>query len=271
MPELPEVETTKRGITPHLLHKIVAKVILRHPTLRWPIPENLSELLAHHTVTAIERRGKYILLSINRGTLILHLGMSGVLRIVRNDTLVAKHDHVDIQFTNGTCLRFSDPRRFGCVLWTDEDPLQHSLLKKLAPEPLNQEFNTNYLFAKSRKKSVSTKQFVMNNQHVVGVGNIYANEALFSANISPKRAAGKLTRDECKKLVTAIKNVLRKAIKFGGTTLKDFTDSDGNPGYFRNELQVYGHGGEPCPKCGAKLKELRQGGRATVYCSACQK
>ena len=266
MPELPEVETTKRGITPHILHKTVARVILRHPTLRWPIPTNLSELLTQHIVTTVARRGKYILLSINQGTLILHLGMSGVLRIVRNDTTPAKHDHVDLQFTNGTCLRFSDPRRFGCVLWTAEDPHQHSLLNKLAPEPLSSEFNTDYLFTKSRKKSVSAKQFLMNNHHVVGVGNIYANECLFAAGVSPKRAAGKLTHDECKKLVTSIKNVLRKAIRFGGTTLKDFTDSDGKPGYFRNELQVYGHGKEPCPKCGTKLKELRQGGRATVYC-----
>lgn len=270
MPELPEVETTKNGITPHILHKTVAQVIVRHPTLRWPIPKNLSELLTLHTVTAIERRGKYILLTINHGTLILHLGMSGVLRIVQNDTPVAKHDHVDIQFKNGTCLRFSDPRRFGCVLWTDEDPRQHDLLKSLAPEPLAREFNAEYLFAKSRKKTVSAKQFLMNNHHVVGVGNIYANEALFAAGVSPKRKAGKLTLNESTMLVTEIKKVLRKAIKFGGTTLKDFTNSDGKPGYFRNELQVYGRGGEPCPKCGTTLKEIRQGGRATVYCGKCQ-
>jgi formamidopyrimidine-DNA glycosylase len=271
MPELPEVETTCRGITPHILHKTVARFIVRRPTLRWPIPPNLSELLTDQHVTAVERRGKYILLRIATGTLILHLGMSGVLRIVRNNTLAAKHDHIDIQLTDGTCLRFSDPRRFGCVLWTDEDPLQHALLKKLAPEPLSTAFDADYLFTKSRKKAISSKQFLMNNHHVVGVGNIYANEALFAASVSPKRAAGKLTAIECEKLVTAIKNVLRKAIRFGGTTLKDFTNSDGKPGYFRNQLQVYGQGGEPCPTCGTKFKELRQGGRATVYCSTCQK
>jgi len=271
MPELPEVETTTRGITPHILHNTVARVILRHPTLRWPIPKNLSELLAQHPITAVERRGKYILLACNHGTLILHLGMSGVLRIVRNDTPAAKHDHVDIQFINGTCLRFSDPRRFGSVLWTTEDPLQHQLLKKLAPEPLSKAFTAKYFYEKSRKKSVRIKQFLMNNHYVVGVGNIYANEALFAAGISPQRPTQKITLAECTQLISAIKNVLRKAIRFGGTTLKDFTNSEGKPGYFRNQLQVYAQGGKPCPKCGVTLKEIHQGGRATVFCGKCQR
>lgn len=271
MPELPEVETSRCGILPHILQQTVVRVILRHPTLRWPIPANLSELLSQQQVIAVERRGKYILLRFHHGALILHLGMSGMLRIVPVTTPAAKHDHVDIEFANGICLRFSDPRRFGCVLWTAEDPLQHRLLKKLGPEPLSPEFNTEYLFTKTRKKTIASKQFLMDSHQVVGVGNIYANEALFAAKVHPQKSAEKLTRADCTKLVIAIKNVLRKAIRFGGTTLKDFAQSDGKPGYFSQQLQVYGHGGEPCKKCKTILKELRQGGRATVYCPQCQK
>jgi formamidopyrimidine-DNA glycosylase len=239
--------------------------------LRWPIPNDLPTILAQQQIKAVERRSKYILLRFQQGTLILHLGMSGVLRIVPSGTAAAKHDHVDIEFTNGICLRFSDPRRFGCILWTSTDPTQHTLLKNLGPEPLGHEFNTEYLFAKTRKKTVASKLFLMNSHHVVGVGNIYANEALFDAQIHPQKPAGKLSRDDCHALVESIKKILRKAIKHGGTTLKDFTQSDGKPGYFRNQLHVYGRGHQPCNHCRTILKESRISNRATVYCPTCQK
>lgn len=271
MPELPEVETSRRGIEPHILNNKINKIVIRHPTLRWPIPKDLAKRFTGKTITAVQRRGKFLLLQTKVGTLMLHLGMSGVLRIVDNDTPVKKHDHVDFQFTDGVCLRFNDTRRFGCLLYTVGDPLQHRLLVKLAPEPLSDEFTAWYLFDKSRHKKLALKLFIMNNHNVVGVGNIYANESLFKAGLLPTRPAESLTKPEAAKLVHVIRQVLQKAIKAGGTTLKDFAQSDGRPGYFAQKLQVYGKDGQPCPKCQMMLQGIKLGGRMTVFCEGCQR
>ncbi len=271
MPELPEVETSRLGIIPHIQGQIVEKVILRHVHLRWPINRELETKLIHQTISDISRRGKYILLKIGHGTLILHLGMSGSLRIVTAETPAKKHDHVDIIFTHGLCLRLNDPRRFGAVIWTEEDISQHALLKNLGVEPLTAEFNGDYLFRKSRGRKTSVKQFLMDSHIVVGVGNIYANEALFAAKIHPKRAAGKLTKTDCAALTKHIKKILNAAIKQGGTTLRDFVSSEGKPGYFRHRLKAYGRAGAPCLRCRSKLKNIRIGQRTTVFCPSCQK
>lgn len=271
MPELPEVETSRRGIAPHILNNTIKTIVLRRENLRWPIPTEIKPTFASQCITQLERRGKYLLLSANPGTLILHLGMSGSLRIVKQKTPFNKHDHVDIVFVNGICLRFTDPRRFGCLLWTNTDPLQHRLLKNLGIEPLTKTFNTDYLFAKSRNRKVTTKQFLMNNHIVVGIGNIYANEALFYAGIRPTKIAANLTKAQCQKLVSAIKLILRRAIKAGGTTLSDFTQSDGKPGYFKQKLNVYDRSNEPCRNCKRSIKEKVLGGRSSFYCPYCQK
>jgi len=212
-----------------------------------------------------------LLLRTSLGTLILHLGMSGKLRVVDASTQVVKHDHVDIVIDNGLCLRFNDPRRFGMVLWTTENPLEHNLLSNLGPEPLTEEFSVGRLFEMSRGRKMAIKQFIMDNKVVVGVGNIYANEALFLARINPKTAAGKISRTRYAKLLPIIQQVLSDAIKQGGTTLKDFTQVDGSPGYFVQKLNVYGRAGKPCVECQQPLEEIRQGQRATVYCKSCQK
>lgn len=270
MPELPEVETTLRGIEPHFLHKRITKVIVRHPRLRWPIPSHLDEVLTGKTIQSIHRRAKYILFTFKHGTLILHLGMSGRVRILQEKIAAEKHDHVDIQTAHCT-LRFTDPRRFGAVLWTDDDPESHPFLKHLGPEPLTSDFSGKYLWERSRHKSVTVKSFIMDSKIVVGVGNIYAAEALFAAGIHPKRAAGKISESEYTLLVKAIKKILQQAIKQGGTTLKDFLKSDGKPGYFSMKLKVYGRDEEPCFNCGELLSHSRIGQRATVYCRHCQK
>ena len=271
MPELPEVETTRRGITPHLKGQRVTKVIVRQPMLRWPVPHNLAQLLAGQIITDVTRRGKYLLLQTAKGTLILHLGMSGSLRIINSKTAPEKHDHVDIVIGNNKCLRLRDPRRFGAVLWTSDDPVQHELLRKLGPEPLSDDFTAEYLFDRSRKRKQSIKQFIMDSHMVVGVGNIYANEALFLAGIRPGTAAGRLTRNRVEQLVQHIREVLEAAIKQGGTTLRDFTASDGKPGYFQQQLYVYGRGNEACRICSTPIKLMRQGQRATYYCPQCQR
>ena len=271
MPELPEVETTRRGISKHVYHHPIVDVTIRQPQLRWPIPDNLPQLLVGHSFLSVERRGKYLLLSTTHGTLIIHLGMSGSLRILPVDTQPEKHDHVDIAFTNSTLLRLKDPRRFGAVLWSDSRPAQHELLDNLGVEPLSREFTGEFLHEKARKRKVDIKQFIMNSHIVVGVGNIYASEALFLSGIRPNKVASKLTRARMDNLAEAIKRVLRQAIKKGGTSLRDFTRSDGKPGYFRQSLNVYGREGEPCNHCGSTIKLIRQGQRATYYCSKCQK
>ncbi len=271
MPELPEVETTRRGISPHVCQKPIVNVTIRQPQLRWPIPDNLPQLLVGQSFHSVERRGKYLLLGTTCGTLIIHLGMSGSLRILPASTKPEKHDHVDITFANSTLLRLRDPRRFGAVLWTNNQPVQHELLDNLGVEPLSREFNGKYLHQMARKRKVDIKQFIMNSHIVVGVGNIYASEALFMSGIRPTTTSQKITLQRMEKLAEAIKSVLRSAIKKGGTSLRDFTRSDGKPGYFRQSLKVYGRKDEPCVSCGSPIKLFKQGQRATYYCSKCQK
>lgn len=270
MPELPEVETTRIGIAPHVLGEHIKDVIIRDRRLRWPVPIQLRKTLTGSTVRKLSRRGKYLLFHTEKGCIILHLGMSGSLRIITNDIPAEKHDHLDFVFKSGCRLRFRDPRRFGCILWTTNDPEQHVLLSNLGPEPLSEGLNGDYLFQKSRKRTQSVKTFIMDSRIVVGVGNIYANEALFAAGIHPKRKAGRITRERYARLSKAIKDVLKQALAKGGTTLRDFVNGLGEPGYFRHELQVYDRAGEPCIKCKLPIKQLRLGQRSTFYCSHCQ-
>ncbi|MCK5902620.1 MAG: bifunctional DNA-formamidopyrimidine glycosylase/DNA-(apurinic or apyrimidinic site) lyase [Cocleimonas sp.] len=269
MPELPEVETTRRGIAPYVEGYQVRSIIVRQAKLRWSVPETLSEIEGH-TITAVTRRAKYLLLSTQKGTLILHLGMSGNLQLVPADRPPKKHDHVDIVLSTGKALRFHDPRRFGAVLWTTEDPLRHKLLCKLGVEPLSDAFYAQLLYNVSRKRRVSIKQFIMNAHIVVGVGNIYASESLFKSKISPKRAAGQVSLARYRTLVDAIKQVLSCAIEQGGTTLKDFVQVDGKLGYFQQQLTVYGREAAACVVCGTAIKKLKQGQRSSFYCPTCQ-
>lgn len=270
MPELPEVETTRRGIEPRVVDQIIQKIIIRDSRLRWPIPSSLPDILPGLMFSRVQRRGKYLLFSTTRGTLIMHLGMSGNLRVVSASTPIQKHDHFDILFESNICLRFHDPRRFGSILWTEADPQQHRLLRGLGPEPFSSEFNADYLYNRSRLRKISVKQFIMDSKIVVGVGNIYANEALFVAHIRPTRAAGRISQIRYLKLASSIKQVLGAAVKLGGTTLRDFTDADGQPGYFSQHLNVYAREGKTCPRCKTNIKMIRQGQRATYYCPACQ-
>ncbi len=271
MPELPEVETTRRGIAPHVLKHSVCDVIIRQSKLRWPIPRGLKNRLVGHAINAVERRAKYLLLRFDHGTLILHLGMSGSLRIIKASTTHGKHDHFDLVFDSGNALRLTDPRRFGAVLWTTDQPDKHELLKSLGPEPLDKGFDTDYLFQRSRGRKGTIKQFIMDGKIVVGVGNIYASESLYLAGINPKTAAGKISRERFARLVDMIKKVLAEAIKQGGTTLRDFVGGDGKPGYFAQQLKVYGREGEPCPGCGLPVRQVILGQRASYYCPHCQK
>ena len=270
MPELPEVETTRLGILPHVEKRRVLSVVVRQRALRWPIPEGLEEALTGARITTVTRRGKYLLIETSRGQLLVHLGMSGSLRIVTAQDPLRKHDHVDIGLQGGRILRFHDPRRFGCILWLTDPDQVHPLLASLGPEPLSADFTPEYLFTHSRQRKVPVKHFIMDSHVVVGVGNIYANEALFSAGISPVRKAGAISLERYGDLVDEIRTVLGRAITVGGTTLRDFTGGDGKPGYFKQSLQVYGRGGEPCVRCQAPLKEIRLGQRTTVYCGHCQ-
>jgi len=269
MPELPEVETTKRGIQPYVEGLKVTAVTLRAKKLRWPIPSNIKLNLIGQTFSSISRRAKYLLLENEKGFLIIHLGMSGSLRIVDTSTPATKHDHVDIVFKQHI-LRFRDPRRFGAFLWTKQNPSQHKLLKSLGPEPLCDDFNAEHLYRHSRQRKLSIKEFIMNSHIVVGVGNIYATEALFISKIHPTRPAGKVSLARYKLLVEAIKQVLTKAIQSGGTTLRDFTQEDGKPGYFQQELHVYGRAKLPCVVCSHTLRAIKQGQRTTTYCTQCQ-
>lgn len=270
MPELPEVETTRKGILPYIDKQRVLKVIVRQPKLRWLVPSEIFEMEGS-IISSVTRRGKYILLETKQGTAIIHLGMSGSLRVIEVGLPPEKHDHVDISFTNGKAIRLRDPRRFGAVLWTSKNPLKHKLLRSLGPEPLEDDFNAEYLYQQSRGRSVSIKQFIMDAHIVVGVGNIYACESLFRAGISPKRLAGKTSEKRYQKLVLMIKEVLKQAIEQGGTTLKDFVQAEGNPGYFQQELLVYGQAGKSCRICITPIKQIRQGQRSTFYCSKCQR
>lgn len=271
MPELPEVETTLRGIEPHVRGQLVSNVIVRNPGLRWPVPPALSEELPGRRIERLERRAKYLLLHTGDGCLMIHLGMSGSLRIVQASTTVNRHDHADIVLAGGHILRYCDPRRFGCLLWLKEDPAAHPLLAALGPEPLGDGFHGELLYNRSRGRKAPVKTFIMDSHVVVGVGNIYANEALFMAGIRPDRPAGAISLQRYRVLADCIREILAQAIAVGGTTLRDFVGGDGKPGYFQQSLLVYGRGGEPCRRCGTALKEVRLGQRSTVYCPVCQR
>lgn len=271
MPELPEVETTRLGIEPHVLNRTVTAVRVRQPALRWPVSDTLSQSLTGQKIVAVRRRAKYLFLVTGRGRVMVHLGMSGSLRIVTDASVSPqKHDHVDILFDNHVLLRYRDPRRFGSIFWIDEGG-GHPLIEGLGPEPLGEEFSGNYLYDVSRHRRVPVKSLLMNSRIVSGVGNIYANEALFRAGIRPDRAAGRISRQRYERLVADLKDVLQDAIAAGGTTLRDFLHEDGAPGYFRQTLGVYGRGGKPCPGCHRPLREVRISQRTTVFCPHCQR
>jgi formamidopyrimidine-DNA glycosylase len=275
MPELPEVETTRRGIAPHVEGRRVSAVVLRRPDLRWPIPREVSELLPGQRIESVERRAKYLLLHTAAGSALMHLGMSGVLRVLPPDAPLGAHDHVDIALAAEPgrpvrVLRFTDPRRFGCLLW---QPLgeTHGLLAALGPEPLTEAFDGDLLWQLSRGRSAAVKLFLMDSAVVVGVGNIYASEALFAAGIDPRRAAGKVSRERYARLAAEVKRILGWAIERGGTTLRDFLNPDGAPGYFFRELNVYGHTAEPCKACGTPIRQVTLGQRSTFWCPRCQR
>ncbi len=270
MPELPEVETVRRGILPHIINQRVTGVIIRQMQLRWPIPHFFKKQLKGRIINQITRRGKYLLLLTDEGTVIIHLGMSGHLRVLPLNVPIKKHDHVDIIFENDYLLRFNDPRRFGTILWTSEDPLQHPLLVDMGPEPLSEDFNGGYIYQRAQHRQIAIKQFIMDGRIVVGVGNIYANEALYMAGIHPLCPAGKISFKNYKKLADAIKKILAEAIESGGSTIKDFLNSTGKPGYFAQQLQVYGRTGLPCKKCRTLLQEIRISDRSSVFCLNCQ-
>jgi len=270
MPELPEVETTRLGITPHVESQTITKVTIRNYSLRWPIQSDIEDCLVGQHINHISRRAKYLLLHCTDGTLIIHLGMSGKLRVLDSADNVAKHDHADIQFGNGITLRYNDPRRFGAILWTQDDIQHHKLLEHLGPEPLSSEFNADYLSQKAQNRKVCIKTFIMDGKVVVGAGNIYANEALFLAKIHPKTITSQLSHSQFEQLVTTIKQVLEKAISAGGTTLKDFRKTDGQPGYFAQQLNVYGRDKQACYHCDNKIQTYKEAQRATYFCPLCQ-
>jgi len=249
----------------------IADVTVRDRRLRWPIAKGLEAALRNQIVRRVERRAKYLLIALDGGTLIVHLGMSGSLRMLAAAQPARPHDHWDIVLDSGAALRFHDPRRFGSLIWTRKDPLLHPLLAKLAPEPLGEEFDAEYLFRATRKRSVAIKHLIMNSQLVVGVGNIYASEALFRARISPRRAARRITRAEAQALVRSIKEVLAEAVEIGGTTLRDYVNAEGTPGYFAQQLFVYERANEPCRACKSPIKQFTQGQRSTYWCAVCQR
>jgi formamidopyrimidine-DNA glycosylase len=267
MPELPEVETTLRGIKPYISSQKIVQLTVKQPSLRWPVTENLNRIAQGQTIRSLYRRAKYLILQLDQGSMLIHLGMSGSLRIIESSEVWRKHDHIDMQLGNGHGLRYHDPRRFGCWLWSADE---HSQLSKLGPEPLDEEFNGDYLYQLSRNRRLAVKPFIMDGAVVVGVGNIYAAEALFRSGISPQRAACRISRKRYQLLATNIKDVLSAAINKGGTTLRDFVSSDGQPGYFQQSLDVYGRAGQPCNICKGKLKEIRLGQRSSVFCPNCQ-
>ena len=270
MPELPEVETSRRGIEPYLVGERIDELTIRDRRLRWPVSTDVDRHLAGQTVISVSRRAKYLLINTTNGTAIIHLGMSGSVTIVDRDTPAGVHDHFDIELASGKSLRYRDPRRFGSLHWTD-NPEQHKLLRSLGPEPLDDAFSGDYLWKKSRSRRVNIKQFIMNANIVVGVDNIYASEALFWAAINPKRAAGRIALQRYEALVKAIQDVLQAAIKAGGTTLRDFYGGDGEAGYFQQDLAVYGRNDEPCRNCKRPISIVVLGQRSTYYCKNCQR
>ncbi|HEX4984720.1 MAG TPA: bifunctional DNA-formamidopyrimidine glycosylase/DNA-(apurinic or apyrimidinic site) lyase [Burkholderiales bacterium] len=271
MPELPEVETTRRGLAPHLEGQRVEAVVVRNRSLRWPVPRDLGKRVSGRTVHAVRRRGKYLLLDVGNGSMILHLGMSGSLQVVPASSPPGKHDHFDLVMASGMAARLTDPRRFGAVLWKSGDPLAHPLLAGLAPEPMSETFDAAWLYGRTRGRSAPIKALVMDSHAVVGVGNIYASESLFRAGIHPGLAAGRLSLQRCGRLVEAIRQTLAAAIEAGGSSLRDYVDAGGRPGYFQQSYFVYGRGGQDCRVCKTPVKALRQGQRSTFYCPACQR
>lgn len=270
MPELPEVETTRLGLLPRLQHRTLTRIVVRNPRLRWPVPADLETRLGGLTLKGLDRRGKYLLFDFGAATQIVHLGMSGSLRLAGPDEPAALHDHVDWLFDDGSTLRLRDPRRFGAVLWTD-DVTRHPLLVHLGPEPLTPAFDTAYMHAQCQRRNAAIKQVIMDAQVVVGVGNIYASESLFHAGIRPATAARRLSRPACARLVTAIKQVLTAAIAAGGSSLRDYVASDGELGYFQLQTRVYDREGLPCKTCSNPIRRIVQGQRASFYCSTCQR
>jgi formamidopyrimidine-DNA glycosylase len=271
MPELPEVETTRKGIEPHAALRRIAALKVHEPRLRWRVPGDLCAIVAGQKILRVGRRAKYLLIELESGTLLLHLGMSGSLRVLPADTPREPHDHVDIVLDSGQTLRFNDPRRFGSLHYTSGDPNEHPLLAGLAPEPFDEAFSPDYLWRITRRRRVAIKQLLMNSRLVVGVGNIYASEALFRAKVRPRRQACSLSRAETARLARAVRTVLAQAIRVGGTTLRDYVRADGSPGYFRQKLYVYERAGQACRTCGTLVRQLTQGQRSTYYCPVCQK
>ena len=270
MPELPEVETSRRGIAPWIENQEVTRVVVRDRRLRWPVSDDIDRNLEGRTIENIGRRAKYLLFETDAGTMMMHLGMSGSVRIIEADEPPMKHDHVDIRLASGKALRFRDPRRFGSLIWA-ENPGEHALLRDLGPEPLTEEFCGDYLRECAKGRKISIKQFIMNAHIVVGVGNIYASEALFGAGVHPKRRAGRVSAARMHDLANAIKAVLERAIEAGGTTLRDFPGGNGEPGYFRQQLDVYDREGLPCRRCGTLIAAIVLGQRSTYYCKSCQR
>lgn len=270
MPELPEVETTLRGVLPHLQDRCVRELQVHDRRLRWPVPAELEQIVGARFLSG-HRRAKYLLFTTERGTLLIHLGMSGSLRILAPATPLRKHDHLCLRLDSGMELRFHDPRRFGCVLWLAGDPNAHPLLADLGPEPLGDDFTADHLFRLSRHRTCSVKSFIMNGHTVVGVGNIYACEALFMAGIRPTQPAGKVSLPRYRKLVSAIREVLAASIEMGGTTLRDFLNESGEPGYFKQTLRVYDREGQPCHTCQTLLKRIVHAQRSTFFCPHCQR
>ncbi len=271
MPELPEVETTRRGIAPWLEDRHIRALVVREPRLRWPVPESLPAQLAGALAHPVGRRRTNQLLETSRGTALVHLGMSGSLRVLEGAHPPARHDHFDLVVESGPVVRFTDPRRFGSLLWAGDDPLAHPLLAGLGPEPLEAGFSGEYLWQRARGRRVAIKPFLMDSTTVVGVGNIYASEALFRAGINPRRAAGRIPRAGIARLVTTVRAVLGEAVALGGTTLRDFHNGAGEPGYFARELRVYGRAGAPCVRCGTPVRQITQGQRSTCFCPRCQR
>jgi formamidopyrimidine-DNA glycosylase len=270
MPELPEVETTKQGIKPHLDGQTISRIIIRNPKLRLPVPADINELCSGKKISRITRRAKYILLHLSEGYLLIHLGMSGHLRIVPDTTKAEKHDHIDMILSNGLILRYCDPRRFGLFFYIEDNPYQHALLAHLGPEPLSEEFSHDYLFHRAQNKNTPIKSLIMNNEIVVGVGNIYATESLFLAGIHPMAPAKSIAHAQMTKLTEYIKKILKSAIAAGGTTLKDFYTFDGKPGYFSISLQVYGRKKQPCFQCSTPIESIVIAGRHSAFCPQCQ-
>lgn len=272
MPELPEVESTRRSLAREILGSRIAAVVVRDRRLRWPVPRELPRVLAGRKIRDLRRRAKYLLMEVESGTAIVHLGMSGSLRLLDSaHTAPTAHDHLDVLLDDGRCLRYRDPRRFGCWLWMDSDPARHRLLAHLGPEPLCPEFDGDWLQARLRGRRAPIKNLLMDSRIVAGVGNIYANEALFVAGVDPRRAGGRVARRRIDRLVCAVKEVLTVAVEAGGTTLRDYTRTDGADGEFAGRLNVYGRDGQPCPRCASPVARTILGQRTTWFCRRCQR